>query len=64
MTPNYLYVMVLLQKRVLLLTFILFVGHDITVEKLIEEDEVNVHCLGFALLSHVVSWSSSAMVCD
>lgn len=34
------------------------------VKELIEEDKVNVHCLGFALLSHMASWPSSAMICD
>lgn len=46
------------------LFLLLFVGRAVIVQKLIEEDEVNAYCLGFALLSHVVSWSSSTMTCD
>lgn len=59
-TPNYLYIVALLPKRVLL---ILLVRHEEIAKKLIKEDEVNVHCSGFAL-SHVVSRSSSVMICN
>lgn len=44
MTPKYLNIMVLLRKRVYLITFVLFDGCEPIVKKL-TEDEVNV-CLG------------------
>lgn len=47
MTLNYLYIVVLLQNCVLS-SF----GHNTVVMKLFEADEVNVHYLDFALLSH------------
>jgi len=49
MTPKYLNIMVLLRKRVYLITFVLFDGCEPIVKKL-TEDEVNVCHLGFFLL--------------
>lgn len=50
MTLNYLYIVVLLQNSALS-SF----GCNTVVMKLIEADEVNVHYLDFALLSHMIS---------
>lgn len=51
MIPNHPNI-ILFQKRVLLLTFILFIGCEVTMKKHTEEDEVYLHHLRLALLSY------------
>lgn len=59
MTLNYLFIVVLLQNSTLS-SF----GHNTVVMKLIEADEVNGNYLDFSLLSHMISWSFSVMMCN
>lgn len=60
MIPNHPNI-ILLQKRVFLLTFILFVGCEVTMKKHIEEDEVYMYHA--SLSSHTVLCSSNVMIC-
>lgn len=51
MIPNHPNI-ILFQKRVFLLTFMLFIGCEVTMKKHTEEDEVYLHHLRLALLSY------------
>lgn len=51
MIPNHPNI-ILFQKRVFLLTFVLFIGCEVTMKKHTEEDEVYLHHLCLALLSY------------